>query len=427
MKHFKSICALLMCLLLAFPFAACGGNQDGGQGGNQGGTQNEQGTQDGSQSGNEQEGQGGSQSGNEQEGQGGSQSGNEQESQGGSQSGIEQESQGGNQNQPETPSSGFPITEEAPGEGPQSKSNITSVEGVPLITLNNGVQMPRFGLGTQIQELENGDLGTLNRTSRECVAAALEAGYRHLDDAHGYLNERGVAQGIKDSGVPREEIWITDKLWPSEYANAATAIDQMLDRLDVEYIDLLYLHHPAGSIATIESAWRAMEDAYREGKIRALGISNFDNRMEAFNAIMDEEIKPQVMQIECHPMAQRVETRELAAQYNIQVECWYPLKHADDTLLGDTTLEEIAEAHGKSVVQVIVRWHIQEGFSVIPGSTNPAHIQENIQVFDFKLSDEEMDRIRALDRGDRGRSFRLQYGNSAGMFGSAPREWNGEF
>lgn len=316
---------------------------------------------------------------------------------------------------------------EAPGAGPQSASNITSVGGVPLLTLNNGVQMPQFGLGTQIQSLENGDLGVLNQTSREAVAAALRAGYRHLDDAHGYLQERGVGQGIKDSGVLREEIWITDKLWPSEYANAAQAIDDMLDRLDVEYIDLLYLHHPAGTIANIESAWRAMEAAYGAGKIRALGISNFDNRMEAFNAIMDEKIKPQVMQIECHPLAQRVEARALATQYNIQVECWYPLKHNAPGLVTSNVLDTIAETHNKSVYQIIIRWHIQEGFSVIPGSTNPAHIQENIDVFDFKLTEAEMNSIRSMDQGESGRSFRMSYGNSLSFFGNPPREWNGTF
>lgn len=316
---------------------------------------------------------------------------------------------------------------EAPGDGPASASNITSVGGVPLITLNNGVQMPQFGLGTQIQSLENGDLGILNQTSRESVAAALASGYRHLDDAHGYLNERGVGQGIRDSGVPREEIWITDKLWPSEYANAYEAIDGMLDRLGVEYIDLVYLHHPAGDIDTIVSAWQDMERAYREGKIRALGISNFDNRMDAFNAIMEQEIKPQIMQIECHPFAQRLETRELAEQYNIQVECWYPLGHGDQRLLNAETLEAIATAHDKSVVQIIIRWHIQEGFSVIPGSTNPEHIQENIEIFDFELTDEEMEQIRNMDQGESGRYFNLNYDFMGGMFTSPVREWDGTF
>ncbi len=316
---------------------------------------------------------------------------------------------------------------EAPGTGPADVSNIAATAGVPLITLNNGVQMPQFGLGTQIQSLESGDLGILNQTTRESVAAALEAGYRHLDTAHGYMNERGVAQGIADSGVPREEIWITDKLWPSEYADAYGAVNAMLDRLGVEYIDLVYLHHPAGDIETIVSAWQGLERAYREGKIRALGIRNFDNRMDAFNAIMEQEIRPQVMQIECHPFAQRLETRELAEQYGIQVECWYPLGHGDQRLLNEGTLEAIAQAHEKSVVQIIIRWHIQEGFSVIPGSTNPEHIRENLDVFDFELSDEEMEQIRAMDQGEDGRYFNINYDLMGGAFTSPPREWDGKF
>ena len=316
---------------------------------------------------------------------------------------------------------------EAPGEGAASVSNVVSAKNVPMVTLNNGVQMPQFGLGTQIQSMENGDLDVLNRTSREAVAAALGAGYRHLDDAHGYLNERGVGQGIRDSGVPREEIWITDKLWPSEYGDVEHAIDQMLERLGVDYIDLVYLHHPAGDLETIVSAWQGLEQAYRKGKIRALGISNFDNRMEAFNAIMEQDIKPQVMQIECHPFAQRVETRALAAQYNIQVECWYPLGHGDQRLLNADTLEAIAKAHNKSVVQVILRWHIQEGFSVIPGSTNPAHQQENIDIFDFELTEDEMTQIRAMDQGESGRYFNLDYTFMGGFFTNPVREWDGNF
>ena len=315
---------------------------------------------------------------------------------------------------------------DAPGAGPADASNITSVGGVPLVTLNNGVEMPRFGLGTQIQRLENGELSILNETTRASVEAALKAGYRHLDTAHGYMNERGVGMGIKDSGVPREEIWLTSKLWPSEYADAYNAIDAMLERLGVEYIDLLYLHHPAGDIETIVSAWQDLEKAYREGKIRALGISNFDNRMDAFNAIMEQEIKPQIMQIECHPFAQREETRELAEQYNIQVECWYPLGHGDQRLLNAETLEAIAVAHNKSVVQVIIRWHIQEGFSVIPGSTNPDHIKENISIFDFELTEEEMEQIRAMDQGEDGRYFNLNYDFMGGFFMNPVREWDGE-
>lgn len=313
---------------------------------------------------------------------------------------------------------------ETQGEGPASVSNIASVENVPLLTLNNGVQIPQLGLGTQIQRLE-GDASEegrklLNDTSHDAVLAALQSGYRHLDTAHGYNNETGVGQAIIDSGVPREEIWITSKLWPSEYGEGTTmqAIDDMLERLQLDYLDCIYLHHPAGDYM---GAWKDLEEAYRQGKVRALGISNFDNWPEAFNAIIESsEIKPQMLQIECHPFSQRLETRELAEQYDIQVECWYPLGHADERLLNDDVLSQIAAAQNKSVVQIILRWHVQEGFSVIPGSTNPDHIQENIEIFDFDLSDDEMEQIRAMDQGEDGRYFNLDYEQMGGFFTNPP-------
>ena len=317
-------------------------------------------------------------------------------------------------------SSAFGEEIEAPGNGPATISNIASVAGVPLLTLKNGVQVPQLGLGTQIQSLErdSSEAGRalLNNTSHDAVVAALQAGYRHLDTAHGYYNERGVGQAIIDSGVPREEIWVTSKLWLSEYGEGITmaAIDAMLERLELEYLDCIYLHHPAGDYA---GAWKDLEKAYRQGKVRCLGISNFDNWPEAFSAIVDEmEIKPHILQIECHPFAQRLETRELAAKYGIQIECWYPLGRADDRLLNNDVLSRIAEAHGKSVVQIILRWHMQEGFSAVPGSTNPAHIQENINIFDFELSAEEMAQIRALDRGEAGRYFNLDYSRMGAFF-----------
>ena len=304
-------------------------------------------------------------------------------------------------------------TVEVPGNGPADASAIASAADVPLLTLNNGVKVPQLGLGTQIQRLESdasqAGRALLNQTSHDAVVAALLAGYRHLDTAHGYYNERGVGQAIKDSRVPREEIWVTSKLWPSEYGEGTTlaAIDAMLERLGLDYIDCIYLHHPAGDYT---GAWKDLEKAYRQGKVRCLGISNFDNWPEAFSAIVDDmEIKPQILQIECHPFAQRKETRELAAKYGIQIECWYPLGHADDRLLNNDVLSAIAEAHGKSVVQIILRWHMQEGFSAVPGSTNPNHIAENIAIFDFELTGAEMERIRALDRGEAGRYFNINY------------------
>jgi len=304
-------------------------------------------------------------------------------------------------------------TVEVPGNGPADASAIASAADVPLLTLNNGVKVPQLGLGTQIQRLESdasqAGRALLNQTSHDAVVAALLAGYRHLDTAHGYYNERGVGQAIKDSRVPREEIWVTSKLWPSEYGEGTTlaAIDAMLERLGLDYIDCIYLHHPAGDYT---GAWKDLEKAYRQGKVRCLGISNFDNWPEAFSAIVDDmEIKPQILQIECHPFAQRKETRELAAKYGIQIECWYPLGHADDRLLNNDVLSAIAEAHGKSVVQIILRWHMQEGFSAVPGSTNPDHIAENIAIFDFELTGAEMEQIRALDRGEAGRYFNIDY------------------
>ncbi|MBP3519151.1 MAG: aldo/keto reductase [Parabacteroides sp.] len=266
---------------------------------------------------------------------------------------------------------------------------------VPVVKLNNGVLMPRFGLGTFQQ-------GSDEVCKQSCLTA-LRAGYRHIDTAHAYDDERGVGQAVKESGVPRSEVWITSKLWPTEYGEGKTAeaIDKMLKRLGTDYIDLLYVHQPVGDFV---GAWRDMERAVEAGKVRALGISNFDANDSVFNYIMKEaRIKPAVLQIECHPYAQRVAMREKAKANGIQVECWFPLGGAmsQGALLKDPTIMKIAESHGKSAAQVILRWHIQEGFSVIPGATNPDYIKENIQIFDFKLTDEEMQSMRSLNKEQR--------------------------
>ena len=309
------------------------------------------------------------------------------------------------------------VTQPAPGGnssdgGPQAVSNITSVSGVPLVRLNNGVMMPRFGLGTQVQSMEGANQRQqLNETVRSMVISALQSGYRHLDDAMFYYNERGAGWGIRESGIPREEIWLTSKI-SGDLADAQNAFEGMLQRLQVDYIDLVYIHHPAGTLSDILACWRVMEKEYKAGRIHALGISNFDNRMEALNYIMQNaEIKPQVAQIECHPLAQRKEARQLYADnYDIQVECWYPLNHNRGDV-NNATLQQIASAHGKSVYQIILRWHMQEGLCPVPVSTNPTHILENISIFDFELSDEEMTAIRAIDRGEAGRSFNISYGD----------------
>ena len=266
---------------------------------------------------------------------------------------------------------------------------------VPMVQLNNGILMPQFGLGTFFQPSDS--------VCEQSCLTALKAGYRHIDTAHAYNDEAGVGRAVKESGIPREEIWITSKLWPTEYGEGKTlkAIDEMLGRLQLDYIDLLYVHQPVGDFV---GAWKDMEKAVTMGKVRALGISNFDASDEVFDKIMRESVvKPAVLQMECHPYAQRLAMREKAKRYGIYVTSWFPLGGAmsKGALLKDPVIVAIAEAHGKTSAQVILRWHIQEGLSVIPGSSNPSHIEENIQIFDFELTDEEMERIRALNKEER--------------------------
>lgn len=273
-----------------------------------------------------------------------------------------------------------------------AQENNIGVSGVPFITLNNGVKMPQFGLGTFAASPDD---------TKQAVAVALKNGYRHFDTAHAYNNENAVGTAINESGIPREEIWVTSKLWPTEYGEGVTlaAIDKMLERMQLEYIDLIYLHQP---IRDFRGAWRDLEKAYKAGKVRALGISNFDANDEVYSAIVDSmEIKPAIHQIECHPYAQRKDIRAKNEKYNIITECWFPLGHGDKMLLSDPVIGKIAEAHNKSIVQIILRWHIQEGFSVIPGATNPDYIKENIAIFDFELSDDEMQTMRSLNKEKR--------------------------
>ncbi len=266
---------------------------------------------------------------------------------------------------------------------------------VPYVQLNNGMLMPQFGLGTFLQPNDS--------VCYNSVSTALKAGYRHIDTAHAYGDERGVGLAVKESGIPRSEIWITSKLWPSEYGEGITlaAIDKMLERLNTDYIDLLYVHQPVGDFV---GAWKDMEKAVAMGKVRALGISNFDANDEVFQTIMREStVKPAVLQIECHPYAQRIDMREKVKPYGIHVTSWFPLGGAmsQGALLRDPEIVKIAEAHGKTPAQVILRWHIQEGLSAIPGASNPDYINENIGIFDFELSPDEMEVMRSLNKEKR--------------------------
>lgn len=274
-----------------------------------------------------------------------------------------------------------------------------------MITLGNGVKMPQFGIGTF------GVPG--NEVCKEAVLTALRAGYRHIDTAHAYMDERGVGEAINEfiaeGGCKREDIWVTSKIWPSEYADS-TAIDRMLRRLNLDYIDLVYPHQPAGDV---KAGWRNLEKAVKQHKVRALGLSNFEvpGAEQLFQWVVDSaEIKPVIMQMECHPYAQRIKQRNLAKKYGMKVECWFPLGGAmsQGALFKDPVIKKIAAAHHVTPAQVILRWEIQEGLFTIPGATNPDYIHENLAAAQgnvngkpFSLTSKEMKQMRSLNKEKR--------------------------
>ncbi len=259
------------------------------------------------------------------------------------------------------------------------------------ITLNDGNKIPQFGLGVYMVPA--------GEETETAVRTALDLGYRHIDTAHAYQNERSVGKAVRESGVPRDEAWITSKLWPSECGEGKTAeaIDKMLDRLGTDYIDLLLLHQQFGDYL---GARRDMERAVAAGKVRSIGLSNFES--DRLEEVLDAAtIKPSVMQVECHPCYQQGELKKRLASYGTVLEAWYPLGHGDAGLLAERLFTKLGEKYDKSPAQVILRWHIQEGTIVFPKTTNPAHMADNIDIFDFELTDDEMARVRALDCGRR--------------------------
>lgn len=214
-----------------------------------------------------------------------------------------------------------------------------------------------------------------------------------------YQNERGVGAAIKESGIPREKIWVTTKLWPSEYGEGKTAeaIDKMLERLGMDYIDLLLLHQQFGDYL---GAWKDMEKAVKAGKVKSIGISNFES--ERLEEICETAtIKPSVLQVECHPYYQQNDLKKRIEKYGTIIESWYPIGHGDKNLLNEPVFTELAEKYQKNNVQIILRWQIQEGNIVFPKSTNLVHLRDNIDVFDFELTEDEMNKIKALDKGVR--------------------------
>ena len=260
-----------------------------------------------------------------------------------------------------------------------------------FITLNDGTKIPQFGLG--VYQVPEGE-ATINS-----VKTALEMGIRHIDTAHAYQNERSVGKAVKESGIPREDIWITTKLWPSEYGEGKTsdAIDKMLKRLDTDYIDLLLLHQQFGDYI---GAYKDMERAVKDGRVKSIGLSNFESkRLEEVLAMA--EIPPSVLQVECHPYYQQNELKKRVEKYETVIESWYPIGHGDKGLINEPIFTKLGQKYGKTNVQIILRWHIQEGTIVFPRSTNPVHIKENFEIFDFELTEDEMNEIRKLDSGKR--------------------------
>ena len=255
------------------------------------------------------------------------------------------------------------------------------------ITLNNGVKMPMAGIGTFLL--------TSDEAEEACVSA-LASGYRLIDTANAYLNEKAVGRAMKKSGLEREEIFLETKIWPSFYEQE-DAVEKTLERLDTDYIDLLLIHQPAGNYI---AGYRLMERAYKEGKVRAIGLSNFTATQ--IQEILDIcEMKPAILQTEVHPYSQEQKLKEFLAKENMVIQAWYPLGHGDKVLIQEPVFSRLAEKYGKSNVQIILRWHIQAGNVVIPGSKNPDHIHANFNLFDFSLSDEEMAEIAALNKDKR--------------------------
>lgn len=260
-----------------------------------------------------------------------------------------------------------------------------------FVTLNNGCSIPQLGLGVfMISEDEN---------ARTACLEAFRIGYRHIDTAHHYHNERGVGRAVRESGIDRSELWITSKLWPNEYGEdvSEAAIDRMLKRLDTDYLDLLLLHQQVGDYL---GGWRSLERAVAQGKVRSIGLSNFESeRLE--NVLAIAAIPPAVIQVECHPYFQQEALKERVAAAGTRMECWFPIGHGSPELLNEPAFVEMARKYAKSTVQVILRWHMQVGNIAIPKSTNPLHLRENLDIFDFELTDEEMSAIRAMDNGVR--------------------------
>lgn len=260
------------------------------------------------------------------------------------------------------------------------------------VTLNNGVKMPQLGLG--VYQIDNAII-------QDVVLTAYNAGYRLIDMAQYYQNETGIGELIKSEKLNREEIFITTKVWNSHqgYEKTLEAFEMSREKLGVDYVDLYLIHWPAPQFNLYIETYRALEKLYRDGKVRAIGVSNFD--IEHIEDIMRQcEVKPVVNQVECHPYLQQQALKAFCKANDIYVEAWSPLYRAEH-IFQEPVIQELAKKHGKSPAQIILRWHLQEETIVIPKSQTPERIRENIDVFDFVLTEEEMEQMRSLDRNKR--------------------------
>ena len=254
------------------------------------------------------------------------------------------------------------------------------------ITLNDGIKIPAVGFGTFLIPPD----GSTYRAVRE----ALEIGYRHIDTAAAYENEEEVGRAVRDSGIPREEVFITSKLWLSQFDEPQKGVERSLRKLNTDYIDLYLIHQPYGDVL---NAWKGMEAAKAEGRLRSIGVSNMTPKI--WNSFVPHfDTLPSVNQSECNPFAQQSEIRAIMAQSGVKTECWAPLGQGNRDLLTDETITQIGERYGKTAAQVILRFEILDGMITLPKSVHAQRIRSNFEIFDFTLTDEEMDTIRALDK-----------------------------
>jgi 2,5-diketo-D-gluconate reductase A len=257
---------------------------------------------------------------------------------------------------------------------------------IPLVTLNNGLQMPRLGLGTMTL---NGDVG------KRCVADAISLGYRLIDTAMIYGTETAVGAGIKQSGIKREELFITSKLWKADmgYERAKKGFQTSINKLGTDYLDLYLIHRPAGDV---NGSWKAMEELYHQGRIKAIGVSNFEPA-QLEDLIASNDVKPAINQIETHAFFQEGKSLEYLEQHGVQMEAWAPFAEGRHGLFTNATLATIGKKYDKTIAQVCLRWHYQRGIIAIPRSSQKAHIAENLNIFDFSLEDSDMASISTLD------------------------------